>query len=158
IGWVVIHRTLWVKAIGILTLVLAGLAQLASYTRAGWMAHVVQAFGFGLMAGRRRLVILVLAGAIAMGGGLFVSSQIGFQRSTTDAWTLSARVKTWGLGLHQAVQHPLVGIGYGHDTFSKIFTAEIEADKGKGSEEKVLLSLHSVFAMVLMGSGVPAII
>ena len=158
IGWVVIHRTFWVRALGTVTLVMAGVAQVAAYTRAGWVAHFAQAVGFGLMAGRHRLVIWVLVGTIAMGGGLFVVSEIGYQRDTIDPWTLSARVKTWGLGLHQVVQHPLVGVGYGNDTFLKLHAAEVEAERGKGLEEKVLPGLHNTFAMVLMGSGVPAII
>ncbi len=56
------------------------------------------------------------------------------------------------------VQHPLVGVGYGNDTFLKLHAAEVEAEKGKGPEERVLPALHNTFAMVLMGSGVPAII
>ena len=158
IGWVVIHRTFGARALGILTLVMAGFAQVAAYTRAGWAAHLVQAVGFGLMAGRHRLVIWVLAGAIAIGGGLFAVSEIGYQRGTIDPWTLSARVKTWRLGLHQVVQHPLVGVGYGNDTFLKVHAAEVEAEKGKSAEEKVLLGLHNTFATVLMGSGLPALI
>ena len=158
IGWVVIHRTLWVRAMGMLALVLSGLAQVAAYTRAGWVAHLVQAVGFGLMAGRRLVVIWVLAGAIAMGVGLLAASSTGYQQSTIDPWTLSARVKTWGLGLHQVVQHPLVGVGYGNDTFLRVHKAEIEADKGKRLEDRLLPALHNTFAMVLMGSGVPAII
>jgi putative inorganic carbon (HCO3(-)) transporter len=158
IGWIVIHRTFWVRALGVLTLIMAGLAQVAAYTRAGWAAHFAQAVGFGLMAGRRRLVIWVLAGAIAMGGGMFAVSQIGYQRSTIDPWTLSARVTTWRLGLHQVVQHPLVGVGYGNDTFLKLHAAEVAAEKGKEPGEQVLLALHNTFAMVLMGSGVLALI
>jgi heptosyltransferase-3/putative inorganic carbon (HCO3(-)) transporter len=158
IGWVVTHRQFLARALGILTLILAGLAQVASYTRAGWVAHFAQAVGFGFMAGRRRLVIWVLAGAIAMGGGLLVASEIGYQRDTVDSWTISARVKTWGLGFHQVVQHPLVGVGYGNNTFLKVYAAEVEAEKDKGAVEKVLGGLHSTFAMVLMGSGVPALI
>jgi putative inorganic carbon (hco3(-)) transporter len=158
IGWVVINRTRWARALGVLTLVVAGFAQIAAYTRAGWVAHFAQAVGFGLMAGRRRLVIGVLAGAVAIGGGLLVVSEIGYQRSTTDPWTLSARVKTWQLGLQQVVHHPLVGIGYGNNTFSKVYNAEIDADKGKEERERLLPALHNTFAMVLMGSGVPALI
>jgi O-antigen ligase len=137
---------------------MAGFAQVVAYTRAGWVAHLAQAAGFGLMAGRHRLVIWVLAGAIAMGGGLFVVAEIGYQRDTIDPWTLSARVKTWRLGLHQVVQHPLVGVGYGNDTFLKLYAAEVEAEKSKEPGETVLLALHNTFAMVLMGSGVPALI
>jgi putative inorganic carbon (hco3(-)) transporter len=158
IGWIVIHRTVWVRAFGILTLILAVFAQVAAYTRAGWVAHFVQAVGFGLLSGRRRLVIWIIAGVIATGGGLLALSQIGYQQSTTDPWTLSARVKTWGLGLHQVVQHPIVGVGYGNDTFVKLHRAEIEADKDKPLDDRLLPALHSTFGMVLMGSGVPAFI
>ena len=158
IGWVVIHRTVWVRALGILSLVMTGVTQVVAYTRAGWVAHFVQAIGFGLMAGRRRFVIWIIAGVIAIGGGLLLASQLGYQRSTTDPWTLSARVKAWELGLHQVAQSPLVGIGYGNNTFSKVYKAEIEADKDKAEKERLLPALHSSFAMVLMGSGVPAII
>jgi heptosyltransferase-3/putative inorganic carbon (HCO3(-)) transporter len=158
IGWVVTHRTAWVRALGILSLVLTGLTQVVAYTRAGWVAHFVQAIGFGLMAGRRRFVIWIIAGVIAIGGGLLLASQLGYQRSTTDPWTLSARVKAWELGFHQVAQSPLVGVGYGNNTFSKIYKAEIEADKDKDEKDRLLPALHSSFGMVLMGSGVPAII
>jgi heptosyltransferase-3/putative inorganic carbon (HCO3(-)) transporter len=158
IWWVVAHRAFWTRTLGILTLVMAGLAQAASYTRAGWVAHFAQAVGFGLMAGRHRLVIWVLVGALAMGGGLFVVSEIGYQRDTVDSWTINTRVKTWRLGLQQVVEHPLVGVGYGNDTFSKAHTAEIEADESKSVKERMLKGLHNTFAMVLMGSGVPAVI
>ena len=66
-------------------------------------------------------------------------------------------MKTWGLGLHQVVQHPLVGVGYGNDTFLKVHAAEVEEEKDKDAVEKVLPGLHNTFATVLMGSGVPAI-
>ncbi len=158
IGWVVAHRKFWARALGILTLILAGLAQVASYTRAGWVAHIVQTVGFGLMTGRHRLVMWVLVVAIAMGGGLLAVSQIGYQRDTVDSWTISARVITWQLGLQQAAQHPLVGVGYGNDTFLKIHQVEVDADKGKDLGERVLPGLHNTFATVLMGSGVPALV
>ena len=67
-------------------------------------------------------------------------------------------MKTWGLGFQQVVQHPLVGIGYGNNTFLKVYEAEIEAEKDKRLEDRLLPALHNTFAMVLMGSGVPAFI
>jgi O-antigen ligase len=158
IWWVVTHRTFWTRALGILTLVTAGLAQAASYTRAGWVAHFVQAVGFGLITGRHRLVIWALVGAIAIGGSVFVVSEIGYQRDTVDSWTINTRIKTWRLGLHQVVEHPLVGVGYGNDTFTKVYAAEIEADETKSVKERMLKGLHNTFAMVLMGSGVLAVI
>jgi O-antigen ligase len=74
-----------------------------------------------------------------------------------DPWTLQARVKTWRLGLNDLIQHPFVGVGYGNYTFFKMHTAEIEAEQHKTAEEKVLPGLHSTFAIVLVGSGVPAL-
>jgi heptosyltransferase-3/putative inorganic carbon (HCO3(-)) transporter len=158
IWWVVTHRAFWTRALGILTLVMAGLAQAASYTRAGWVAHFVQAVGFGLMAGRHRLVIWALVGAIALGAGAFVAAEIGYQRDTVDSWTINTRMKTWRLGLDQVVGHPLVGVGYGNDTFMKVHAIEIEADEANSVKERMLKGLHNTFAMVLMGSGVPGVI
>ena len=158
IWWVASHRELWARVIGTGTLILAGLAQTASYTRAGWVAHIAQTVGFGLMAGRHRLVMWVLVGVIAMGGGLLAVSQIGYQRDTVDSWTISARVITWQLGLQEAAHHPIVGVGYGNDTFLKMHQAELQADKGKDQAERLLPGLHNAFATVLMGSGVLALI
>src|SRR5215213_2049942 len=157
IGWVVIHKTFWARLPALLTLVIAIVAQIASYTRAGWMAHFIQGIAFGLMEGKRRVIVWILVGAIMIGGGLVAVSQKGYQQDTVDPWTLSARVKTWQLGLREAAEHPLVGIGYGNNTFLKVHAAEVEAEKDKGAVEKVLPALHSTFAMVLMGSGVPAL-
>lgn len=67
-------------------------------------------------------------------------------------------MKTWRLGLQRATQSPLVGVGYGNDTFFKIHQVEVDADKGKDPAERVLPGLHNTFATVLMGSGVPALV
>jgi putative inorganic carbon (hco3(-)) transporter len=157
IGWLLTHQTSRAQALGIVTIVLAAAAQIAAYTRAGWLAHFAQAFGFVIMAGKRRVIVWALITAIALGGGLIAISMIGYQKDTLDPWTFSARVKTWTLGFQQVIQHPFVGVGYGNDTFVRIYTAELEADKNKGLEERVLPALHNTFAMVLMGSGVPAL-
>jgi putative inorganic carbon (HCO3(-)) transporter len=158
IAWLLIHQTFRARALGVLAIMAAAIAQIAAYTRAGWLAHFAQAFGFVLMAGKRRVMVWVLIGAMAIGGGLIAISVIGYQRDTMDPWTFSARVKTWKLGFQQVIQHPIVGVGYGNDTFVRVYTAEIEADKDKGAEEKVLPALHNTFAMVLMGSGIPALV
>ena len=158
IAWILVQKTLCARALGIVTVLTAGLAQIAAYTRAGWMAHFAQALGFVLIARRQRLIMWILVGAITTGGGLIAISAIGYQRDTMDPWTFSARVKTWQLGLQQVIQHPVVGIGYGNDTFVRMYAAEIEGDKSKGAEEKILPALHNTFAMVLMGSGVPALV
>jgi putative inorganic carbon (HCO3(-)) transporter len=98
----------------------------------------------------------MLVGGIMMMTVLSVLVERGYQRETVDPWTLKARTKTWALGFHQVLQHPIVGIGYGNETFLRMYHAEVEAEKNKGAVEKVLPALHSTFLMILVGSGVPA--
>jgi heptosyltransferase-3/putative inorganic carbon (HCO3(-)) transporter len=159
IGWLMNQSSLVARALGLSSLAASVLAQLAAYTRAGWVAHFVQALCFALIIRRQQLIVWFLVGAILAGSVVFVSLSLsGYQQDTLNPWTFSARVKTWRLGFQQLVEHPVVGAGFGNDTFSKLYMAEIEADKSKGPVEKVLPALHNTFAMVLMGSGIPALL
>jgi len=157
IASVLMHQNVRARVLGLVTVLAVVFAQIAAYTRAGWVAHIIQAISFGIMSGRKRLVIGLFVGAIAMGATLVTVSKIGYQQETIDPWTLQARVKTWKLGLSDVVRHPFVGVGYGNYTFFKMHAAEVEAEKDKGAVEKVLPGLHNTFAMVLVGSGVPAL-
>jgi heptosyltransferase-3/putative inorganic carbon (HCO3(-)) transporter len=158
IGWLVTQSNLAARAVGLFSLVASVLAQVAAYTRAGWVAHFVQALSVVLLIRRHRLLVWFLSGVILSGSiGLFTLSSRGYQQGTLDPWTFSARVKTWQLGFQQVLEHPIVGIGFGNNIFSQVYTAEIEAGRSKGEVEKVLPGLHNTFAMVLMGSGVPAL-
>lgn len=157
VAWVFIRQSVRMRMLGLVTLLAVVLAQVAAYTRAGWVAHIVQAISLGIVTGRKRLIIGIFVGAIVMGAAVVTFSKIGYQQETMDPWTLQARVKTWKLGLNDLIEHPLVGVGYGNYTFFKMHTAEIEAEKHKTAEEKVLPGLHSTFAIILVGSGVPAL-
>jgi O-antigen ligase len=158
IGWLWTRSARGARALGGFTLVASMLAQVAAYTRAGWVAHFSQALGLVFMVRRQQVIVWTLICAVLAGSALIALSFIGLQQETIDPWTFSARVKTWRIGLQQVVEHPIVGIGYGNDTFSRVYAAEIEADKTKGPVEKVLPALHNTFAMVLMGAGIPALI
>jgi O-antigen ligase len=157
IGWVWTQSSRGARVLGFFSLAMSTLAQVAAYTRAGWVAHFTQALGLMVIVRRQQLIAWILIVSMLAGGVLIALSAIGLQQETVDPWTFSARVKTWRLGLHQVLEHPIVGIGFGNDTFSKVYIAEIEADKSKGAVEKVLPALHNTFAMVLMGSGVPGL-
>jgi heptosyltransferase-3/putative inorganic carbon (HCO3(-)) transporter len=158
IGWLVTQSNLAARAVGLCSLVASVLAQVAAYTRAGWVAHFVQALSVVLLIRRHRLLVWFLSGVILSGSiGLFTLSSRGYQQGTLDPWTFSARVKTWQLGFQQVLEHPIVGIGFGNNIFSQLYMAEIEEGRSKGEVEKVLPGLHNTFAMVLMGSGVPAL-
>ena len=158
IGWLWTQSSRVARILGSLSLATSMVAQIAAYTRAGWVAHFTQAVGLVFIVRRQQVIIWILIGAVVAGSALIGLSSVGLQQETIDPWTFSARVKTWRLGLQQVLEHPIVGIGFGNDTFSRVYAAEIEADKSKGPVEKILPALHNTFAMVLMGAGVPALI
>jgi O-antigen ligase len=155
-GWFV-YRDWWVRLVIALSLVLGAMAQMASYTRAGWLAHAAQGFGFGFVH-RRRQFMFVLIG-ICLLIGLFTQINIpGWRETDTlNPWTLEARFSVWKLGLADIRDHPFVGVGYGNDTFVKRHQEYVhEAQLFKDEQARVLPSMHSTFLMVALGSGLPA--
>lgn len=129
---------------------LALVAQAISYTRAGWLGLVAQGLAFGLLTGRRRLAMWVLGCCLVIGVGLVAVSKMGYHRDTVDPWTLNARLSFWQQGFHQIMQHPIVGLGYGNNTFTPVVTGLPTGDSPMG--------LHSTFLIVGVGSGFPALV
>ena len=129
-------------------LMLALLAQFLSYIRAGWLALVAQGIAFGLFTARPRLVIWTLVCCLVFGGLLLTLSQVGFQRGTTDPFNLIVRLEVWEVGIQEVIAHPIVGIGYGDNTFRLRF--------GEFPEVSEINSLHNTLLMVAVGSGIPA--
>lgn len=147
----VLFHTRWQRIVCGGAAALALLSMFVSYTRAGWLGLLAQGLAFGLLTpGRRRLALLLLLGCLLFAVGLFAASQLGYQRDTVDPWTMNARLSAWQQGFHQMVQHPIVGLGYGNNTFSPMVTGLPMGDTTMG--------LHSTFLMVGVGSGIPALI
>jgi heptosyltransferase-3/putative inorganic carbon (HCO3(-)) transporter len=147
-GMVRAARPPWIGVYGG-TAVLALIAQALSYTRAGWLALLSQGLAFGLYAKRSTVILGIFAGAVAMTLLLFVVEVGPYHQDTRDMWTVKARAGVWGLMLQEIKQHPLVGIGYGTETFMARFGDRPETVKTKGS--------HNFFLMTAMGSGIPAL-
>jgi O-antigen ligase/polysaccharide polymerase Wzy-like membrane protein len=131
------------------TAVLALTAQALSFTRAGWLALLSQVLACGLYFKRVALIFGVFAGALIMVTVLLVVDVGPFHQDTRDLWTVRARAAVWGLMLQEIREHPLVGIGYGTETFMARFGDRPETIKTKGS--------HNFFLMTAMGSGIPAL-
>lgn len=157
-GWFV-YREWWARLVIALSLVLGFMAQTASYTRAGWLAHVAQGFGYGLVLRRRQFMIVLIVICVLI--GLF--SQINIlgwrETETLNPWTLDARFSVWKLGLTDIRDHPFVGVGYGNDTFLKRHQEYVpEAQRFKDEQSRVLPAMHNTFLMVALGSGLPAFV
>ena len=145
----VVFRDWWQRVAVWGTALLALPALVFSYTRAGWLALVAQGFAFALFTGRRRLMVGVFGVFIGIGLILLVLPQTGYQQSTLDPWTMNARLAVWKLGLNEMLSHPIVGLGYGNDTFAPVLESSPMGDNPMG--------LHSTFLMVGVGSGLPAL-
>jgi putative inorganic carbon (HCO3(-)) transporter len=157
IAIVVTCRERWLRTVAWTALPLTVVAQIASYTRAGWVAHVMQAVTFALVTGRRRLLVLIISGALTAGMFLALVSQSGYQKETIDRLTLNQRMGTWRLGMEHIAAHPLVGVGYGNNTFTKLHPEYTTgAQQGRPLDQQVLPAMHNTFLMVAMGSGIPA--
>ena len=146
----VASRFLWGKIFSYSTLVLALFAHAASYTRAGWLASVVQLFSWGLVTQRRFLLMSVLLGIILVPLAIFGLAQKGYQTDTLHSWTLETRIQVWKLGLDQIISHPLVGIGYGNNNFQPVLVDSPMGDKP--------MHLHNTLLMMGVGSGIPGLV
>lgn len=155
-GWFV-YRDWWVRLVLALSLLLGAMAQTASYTRAGWLAHAAQGFGYGLVVRRRPLTIVLIGIGILIGLFILVNPFGWREADTLNLWTLDARFSVWKLGLADVQDHPFVGVGYGNDTFVKRHQEYVpEAQLYKDEHARVLPAMHNTFLMVALGSGLPA--
>ena len=143
-------RSRWMKGLSLGVVVLAFLAEFAAYTRAGWLGLAAEGLVGAWLSGRRWLLIGLMLAFAAIGFGFVLASDMGFQRSTADPWTLEARVAVWKLAAADLWHHPLVGIGYGNNNFVKRYAGRPELEKAYGP--------HSTFVVVGLGSGVPALV
>jgi putative inorganic carbon (hco3(-)) transporter len=154
----VMGRVAWIRGTEILALSLTTGAQVFSYTRAGWLGHAAQGMALALMIGGRRLALAVLGLMSIAGVGLFVASQAGFQTDTVAAKTVDTRLTVWTIGLHEVSTHPVVGIGYGNNSFIKKFPEYSVARQDQLPEgDRIIPAMHNTFLMVTLGSGLPAL-
>jgi len=88
---------------------------------------------------------------------LLALSQVGYQKDTVHPLSLNIRLGVWRLAIGEVVTHPLVGIGYGNDTFVKRFKDYVETDPNPEFHISEY-GPHNTFLMLAMGSGIPALI
>jgi hypothetical protein len=144
-----IVRWRWQRAAYAGATLLVVLAQAASYTRAGWLGFAAEGVALGLVSRRRWLTIAVVLCCLVGAAALIVLSQVGFQKETVNTDNLQFRMAIWEKTIEGIGDHPLVGIGYGNDTFLKRYGVHPVTGDPAGT--------HSLFLMVALGSGLPAL-
>ena len=113
----IVFRNWWQRVACLGAVGLALLAQVFSYTRAGWLGMAAQALAFGLFTRRRALVLGVLACCLVLIFGLLASTQLGYQRDTVDPWTLDTRLAVWKLGLIELMKQQGVSVVFTEASF-----------------------------------------
>jgi O-antigen ligase len=156
ISYVVVTSFKGLRVAAGVTILLSMVSQAASYTRAGWLGHAVQGFAFGILTAPRRLLLWLPVSGAAVGLSILFLSLSGYQKDTLNPWTFDSRVSVWKMGLREVAEHPLVGIGYGNNSFIKRHPQYAVAEQEHLPEEKrVLPAMHNAFLMVMLGTGLP---
>jgi putative inorganic carbon (hco3(-)) transporter len=149
IGLVLVRRSL-VRGVFALGALMGLMAQVFSYSRAGWLSSFLQVCVGTLVMGRRIGSLLVLAGGVLVLGAFLAFSRLGYQSDTVAPLTIDARVEVWKLAVQTVVEHPVVGVGYGNGTFMSLYSGNAETKRASGS--------HNTYLMIAMGSGLPALV
>ena len=156
---IVMCRGAWLRGAQLVALSLTVAAQVFSYTRGGWLGHAAQGVTLALIVGGRRKAMGVLGLLILAAGGLLVASQVGIQTDTVAVKTVDTRLTVWGMGLREVAAHPLVGIGYGNNSFVKKYPEySVERQSQLPDQDRIIPAMHSTFLMVALGSGLPALL
>jgi len=146
---IIAASSFWQRIISICVTALALLAQVVTYTRAGWIGMIVQGLSYGLITANRKLAMWILVGCLIGGIALIGLNQFGYQQQTASTSNFQFRLWLWEKGIQEIASHPIVGVGYGNDTFPKLF--------GVHPRTGIPAGLHNTFLMVAMGSGIPAV-
>ncbi len=142
----------WLKALGIGTAGLAFGAEMAAYTRAGWMGLVAEALTAVWLTGKRWLMLGMVAALLVVGIGAVAVLDFhdrGETSEVSDPWTFKARLAVWKLAAQDLLEHPVVGVGYGNYNFVKRYEGRPELEKAHGP--------HSTVIVMGLGSGLPAL-
>jgi len=122
-----------------------------SYMRAGWLALMVMGISWGLIVGNHRLVYRALGISIGFLAIIVGLHQFGFFSGVINTESMIVRLELWEEAIRRLSVHPIIGNGYGQLTEQvRLSTSESLPSQSQG--------LHSLFLMVGVGSGVPALI
>jgi len=133
------------------TLGIAIVALYCSYMRAGWIALMAMGIAWGVIVGKRGMVLSALGISIGFLAIIVGLHQFGFFVGVVNLESVLVRINLWSQGFTRLLMHPIIGNGYGQLTEQMI----LKTDQGPVMS---LHGLHSLFLMVAVGSGVPGLI
>lgn len=154
-----------------------GLAcMLLSFSSAGIVAVVAQGFMAGLMLRQRRVIVVMGVLSVCLLGGTFaykysLDQQIKNEESSIDPrlrgeyqqrggtvqeYNLRARLNVWTFGLRELGAHPLVGAGFGKNTFDWVYGKKAR-QLHESVSEPMPGGTHNIFLDLALGIGLPGL-
>jgi O-antigen ligase len=151
-------KSVWKRLLLTCLLLLLSVAEFLAFSRGAWIAIAFQ-IGFGaFMIGGRRMGLVVMLGIALSVVGLWSINQKGYLGGVFEIKSMADRLGCWKLGMEQILAHPMLGAGFGNDTFAKVFPGDPPGACSTGSSLSTGAHLHNTLLMVAMGSGIPAFI
>jgi len=160
----VYSRQLLLRRVGVGASLLAVLCQMLTFSRGGLTALFVEGIALAGMVRSRLMVmtvVVLLTISIALAGALFV---IGSQndlsfipvKTKLTTYNLVSRFKAWQLGYEKILEHPLMGSGYGKNTFGLVTQANIRQEVDVATEAPMARGTHNTLLDISVGAGIPA--
>ena len=154
-----------------------GLAcMLISFSSAGIVAVVAQCFMAGLVLRQRRVIVAMGVLSVCLLGGAFaykysldqqikneevsiephLRGEYRWRGGTVQEYNLRARLNIWSFGVHELGAHPLVGAGFGKNTFDWVYGEEAKQLHEDGSHP-MPGGTHNTFLDLALGIGLPGL-
>jgi len=151
-------RQAWKRLLLICILLLITLAEFIAFSRGAWIAIVLQIGFAAFVIGGRRMGLGVVVGIVFCVVGLWSIHQQGYIGGVFEFKSMADRLGCWKLGMEEILTHPMLGVGYGNDTFAKIYPGDPPGECSTGSSFPTGGHLHNTLLMFAMGSGIPAFV
>ena len=146
----------WKRLLLLCILLLITVAEFLAFSRGAWVAIVLQV-GFAAFAfGGRRISLGAMVGIVFCAVGLWSINQQGYIGGVFEFTSMADRLGCWQLGMKEIFAHPVFGVGFGNDTFAKIYPGDPPGECTAGSSLPTGAHLHNTLLMFAMGSGIPA--
>ena len=137
---------------------------LLTFSRAGMLALMAEAVMCAILV-RKKVVTVLVAGLITavMISGVMLTlvhhtEGITFVPGETKftTYNLEARLKVWKMGVEKMWERPLLGVGYGKETFYYLTNEDPSRLEANKSPVPMPTGLHNTFLDITVGAGIPA--
>lgn len=160
----VFERRRWLQIFYVITSVLTLICLLGTFSRAGLLALLCEGWVIAWFLSTRKalLVAAISSLLVVVAAGALLYSDVRTIPGTSmnfrvDEGTLVHRFEIWKFSVTELAAHPLVGIGYGKESFKLAYGSVPEVvQPGHTAIRKA--GTHNTFLDIALGTGVPGLV